>query len=65
MSAIKKAVEPQVKRMNLNVPVELHNRFKAATASQGLNMTDVILKWIQEYVGEDSSSTKQPKRRRK
>jgi hypothetical protein len=51
--------------MNLNVPVELHNRFKAATASQGLNMTDVILKWIQEYVGEDSSSTKQPKRRRK
>lgn len=51
--------------MNLNVPVELHNSFKAATASQGLNMTDVILERIRDYVAEHSPSTKQPKRRRK
>ena len=36
--------------MNLNVPIELHNNFKSVTASQGLNMTDVLLEFIQEYV---------------
>ena len=36
--------------MNLNVPFELHNSFKSVTASQGLNMTDVLLDFIQEYV---------------
>ena len=53
MSAIKK-VEPQVKRMNLNVPVDLHNSFKAATAARGLNMTDVLMKFIEEYVAKNS-----------
>ena len=48
--------------MNLNVEVELHNRFKAATAAQGLNMTDVLLEFIQSYVAKNS--TKQPKGRR-
>ena len=65
MSAIKKAAEPQVKRMNLNVDVELHNSFKAATASQGLNMTDVLLQFIQQYVADYGQTTKQPKGRRK
>lgn len=50
MSQIAKTEEPQVKRMNLNVPVELHNSFKSATASQGKNMTDVLLDFIQSYV---------------
>ena len=55
MSQIKKAEEPQVKRMNLNVPIELHNSFKATTASQGLNMTDVLMEFIQSYVTKNSS----------
>lgn len=55
--ATKKA-EPQVKRMNLNVPVDLHNSFKAATAAQGINMTDVLMKYIQEYVDKYSSKGK-------
>jgi hypothetical protein len=42
--------EPQVKRMNLNVPLELHNSFKSLTAAQGKNMTDVLLEFIQQYV---------------
>lgn len=51
MSEIRKAQqEPQVKRMNLNVPLELHNNFKSLTAAQGLNMTDVLLEFIQQYV---------------
>ena len=32
--------------MNLNVPVELHNAFKAATAARGQNMTDELLEFI-------------------
>ena len=38
--------------MNLNVPIELHNNFKSVTASQGMNMTDVLLEFIQNYVDE-------------
>jgi predicted DNA binding CopG/RHH family protein len=64
VSAIKKAVEPQVKRMNLNVPVELHNSFKATTAAQGLNMTDVLLQYIEEYVADHGQVAKKPKGRR-
>jgi hypothetical protein len=52
----------EVKRMNLNVPVELHNRFKAATATRGQNMTDELLKFIKNYV---TKHTSKPKRRRK
>ena len=48
MSKISKSEEQKVKRMNLNVPVELHNSFKSVTAAQGQNMTDVLLEFIQE-----------------
>lgn len=49
--------------MNLNVPVPLHNSFKAATAARGQNMTDELLKFIQDYVAK--YAPKQPKGRRK
>jgi ParG protein len=42
--------EPKVKRMNMNLPADLHDAFKAATASQGKNMTDVLMEFIQDYV---------------
>jgi len=51
-----------VKRMNLNVPVPLHNAFKAATATRGQNMTDELLKFIRSYV--DKHSTKSTRRRK-
>lgn len=60
MSQISKAKEQELKRVNLNIPVDLHNRFKAATAAQGLNMTDVIMDFIESYVAKSS-----PKGRRK
>jgi hypothetical protein len=50
--------EPEVKRMNLNVPLELHNSFKSLTAAQGERMTDVILQFIQEYVDRHSQKSK-------
>ena len=64
MSQIKKPEELPVKRMNLNVPVDLHNSFKAATAAQGLNMTDVLMEFIQNYVDKNSSAAKKSKGRR-
>lgn len=48
--------------MNLNVDVGLHNAFKSVTASQGKNMTDVLLEFIKEYV---EKYTMKPKGRRK
>ena len=46
--------------MNLNVPIELHNSFKATTAAQGQNMTDILLDFIKGYVAKHS-----PKARRR
>jgi hypothetical protein len=62
VSQIKKVEEPEVKRMNLNVPVDLHNAFKAATAAQGMDMTHVLLAYIEEYVSQHSQSTKKGRR---
>ena len=52
----------QVKRMNLNVPVDLHNSFKSTTAARGQNMTDVLLEFIRGYVTKHAPK---PNRRRK
>ena len=62
MSKIKTVKELGIKRMNLNVPIDLHNSFKASTAAQGLNMTTVLLEFIQSYVAKKASP--KPKRRR-
>ena len=61
VSKISKPTEPQVKRMNLNVPLELHNSFKSTTAAQGQNMTDVLMEFIKSYIAKHASK---PKRRR-
>lgn len=38
--------------MNINIPTELHNSFKASTAAQGLEMTVVLLAFIESYVAK-------------
>ena len=38
------------KRLNVNISEELHRRFKSAAAAQGLEMSDLVLEWIQKYV---------------
>ena len=58
----------EIKRLNINVPFELHNSFKAATAARNENMTDVLLKCIEDYVaryGYDPRPKKERKERRK
>jgi len=42
-----------IKRLNVNISEELHRRFKSTTAAQGLEMTDLILEWIQKYVDKN------------
>jgi hypothetical protein len=56
VSEIKRKEEKGIKRMNLNVPVELHNSFKAATAAQGLDMTTVLLEFIEDYVSKQGAA---------
>jgi predicted HicB family RNase H-like nuclease len=40
----------ELKRLNIRIAVELHNAFKAATASQGKEMTPILLEFIEQYV---------------
>jgi hypothetical protein len=44
-----------IKRMNINVEVSLHNAFKAATAAQGVDMTTVLMEFIQNYVAKQGA----------
>lgn len=44
--------EVKIKRMNINVEQPLHDAFKAATAHKGVNMTDVLLDFIRDYVAK-------------
>ena len=50
MRSIKTKEGKGIKRLNINVPTDLHNSFKATTAAQGLEMTDVLLEFIEKYV---------------
>ena len=37
-------------RLNLNIPDELHKRFKAVCALEGKEMTRVVVKIVKDYV---------------
>ena len=64
MSQIKQKESTGIKRVNINVEVSLHNAFKAATAAQGVDMTTVLMEFIQSYVAKRGSTTAQKKGRR-
>jgi hypothetical protein len=42
--------EVKIKRMNINVEANLHDAFKSAVAARGVNMIDVLMEFIQNYV---------------
>jgi predicted DNA binding CopG/RHH family protein len=52
-----------IKRLNINIPTELHRRFKSTTAAQGLEMTDVLLEFIEKYVAKNEPVTPKKSRR--
>ena len=54
VSSIAKIKEEEIKRLNVNLPVSMHNAFKAATAARGENMTDVLMEYIKAYVEKHS-----------
>ena len=64
MRPIKKKEGTGIKRVNINVEVSLHNAFKAATAAQGVDMTTVLMEFIQNYVAKHGSTTPQKNGRR-
>ena len=64
MSQIKKEGKG-IKRVNINLEVSLHNAFKSAVAAQGVDMTTVLMQFIQTYIAKyESSASKQSKSRR-
>jgi hypothetical protein len=52
--------EGKIKRMNINVELGLHNAFKATTAARGENMTDVLMKFIEDYVNKHTPAALKP-----
>jgi hypothetical protein len=52
-----------IKRVNINIPTELHNRFKASTAAQGLEMTVVLMAFIEGYVAKHGPTPQKKGRR--
>ncbi len=63
MSQIAKKEGTGIKRVNINLEVSLHNSFKAATATQGVDMTTVLQQFIESYVAKYGPAPK-PKGRR-
>ena len=63
MRPIKKKEGTGIKRVNINVPVGLHNAFKSTTAAQGVDMTTILLSFIESYIAKYESAPK-PKSRR-
>ena len=63
MSQIKKKEGTGIKRVNINIPTELHNSFKAATAARGMEMTVVLQEFIQSYVAKYGSTSPKKSRR--
>ena len=56
--------EQEIKRLNINLELSLHNAFKAATAARGENMTDVLLEYIRDYVARYGITPKKKERRK-
>ena len=52
--------EHKVKRMNINVEAGLHAVFKSATAARGENMTDILMKFIEDYVNKHTPGGLKP-----
>lgn len=50
-----------MKHLNLNLPDELHTKFKLACASQGKKMTEIAQALVEKYVAEFSVKVEKKK----
>ena len=60
----KEQQQPELTRVNINLPTSLHRQFKSITAAEGTDMTRVLEAYIREYIAKHSASDKQPKGKR-
>lgn len=49
-SSTKQEHSSKLVRININVPEQLRNSFKAKVSSKGLKIQDVLSRYIKEYV---------------
>lgn len=42
--------------MNIHIDAKLHDAFKATTAARGEKMTDVLLRFIEEYMKKNQAA---------
>ena len=55
--------DPELTRVNINIPTSLHRQFKSITAAEGTDMTRVLMAYIEEYIARHSAAGK-PKGKR-
>lgn len=49
--ALKEIRKDKAVKLTINIPESLRSKFKIVTIRNGTDMSEVILNWIEEYVG--------------
>lgn len=53
--AISEATKPDTKRLNAEIPRELHSKLKTFAAQQEIKITDVVIAAVIEYLSKNSN----------
>ncbi|MEM8831974.1 MAG: hypothetical protein AAGE96_21855 [Cyanobacteria bacterium P01_G01_bin.19] len=53
--AIDEATKPDTKRLNAEIPRELHSKLKTFAAQKEAKITEVVIKAITEYLSKNSN----------
>jgi molybdenum cofactor biosynthesis enzyme MoaA len=59
----RKLEQKELKRVNINIDARTHDRFKAACAAEGKQMTKVLEEFIRAYVERHFPGQRQKKKR--
>lgn len=51
--ALKEVTKEPMERLNVNVPRSLYKAFKVKAAAEDTSMSEMINRWIADYVGPD------------
>lgn len=53
--ALEEVTKPKTQRLNAEIPVTLHRKFKAHAAQRGQTMSDVLITLLDEYLNKNSN----------